>query len=120
MLSCLLPVEDAAGRRITTVEGLAPVEGLHPVQQAFLDHNGFQCGYCTPGMEVLASALLAHNPTPTRDEIVSALSGNVCRCTGYAPIIDAIEAAARAGSGASHAAAAGPRAVAQRPEEAQP
>jgi aerobic carbon-monoxide dehydrogenase small subunit len=94
MLSCLLPVEDVAGRKVTTLEGLTPAEGLHPVQQAFLEHNGFQCGYCTPGMELLASALLDHNPWPTRDEIREALSGNVCRCTGYTPIVDAIEAAA--------------------------
>jgi aerobic carbon-monoxide dehydrogenase small subunit len=94
MLSCLLPVEDVAGRKVTTLEGLTPAEGLHPVQQAFLEHNGFQCGYCTPGMELLASALLDHNPSPTRDEIREALSGNVCRCTGYTPIVDAIEAAA--------------------------
>jgi aerobic carbon-monoxide dehydrogenase small subunit len=94
MLACLLPVEDVAGRKVTTLEGLTPAEGLHPVQQAFLEYNGFQCGYCTPGMELLASALLDHNPSPTRDEIREALSGNVCRCTGYTPIVDAIEAAA--------------------------
>ena len=91
MLSCLLPVEDVAGRRVTTLEGLTPAEGLHPIQRAFLEANGFQCGYCTPGMELLASALLDHNPTPTRDEIGEALSGNVCRCTGYTPIVDAID-----------------------------
>jgi carbon-monoxide dehydrogenase small subunit len=97
MVSCLLPVEDVAGRRVTTLEGLTPAEGLHPVQRAFLDANGFQCGYCTPGMEMVAKALLDHNPAPTRDEIVEALSGNVCRCTGYGPIVTAIEAAAAAG-----------------------
>jgi carbon-monoxide dehydrogenase small subunit len=96
MLSCLLPVEDIAGRTVTTVETLTPVEGLHPVQQAFLDANGYQCGYCTPGMVVLTEALLEHNASPTRDEIVDALSGNVCRCTGYQPIIEAIERAAEA------------------------
>ncbi len=95
MLSCLLPVQDVAGRRVTTVEGLAPGSGeLDPLQRAFLDHNGFQCGYCTPGMEVIATALLERNPNPSRDEIVEALSGNICRCTGYRPIITAIEAAA--------------------------
>ena len=95
MMSCLLPVEDVAGRRITTVEALTPAEGLHPVQRAFLDANGFQCGYCTPGMIVLATALLDHNPSPSRDEIVEALGGNFCRCTGYEPIIGAIQAAAQ-------------------------
>ena len=99
VLSCLLPVEDVAGRRVTTLEALTPAEGLHPIQRAFLDANGFQCGYCTPGMEMLAAALLEHNPTPSRDEIVDALSGNVCRCTGYEPIVDAIEAAAARGAG---------------------
>jgi carbon-monoxide dehydrogenase small subunit len=97
MMSCLLPVEDVAGRTVTTLEGLTPAEGLHPVQRAFLDANGFQCGYCTPGMEMVAKALLDHNPAPSRDEIVEALSGNVCRCTGYDPIVTAIEAAAASG-----------------------
>ena len=96
VLSCLLPVEDVAGRRVTTLETLTPAEGLHPVQRAFLETNGFQCGYCTPGMEMLAAAFLDHHPEPTRDEIVDALSGNVCRCTGYEPIVDAIAAAAEA------------------------
>jgi aerobic carbon-monoxide dehydrogenase small subunit len=96
MLSCLLPVEDVAGRTVTTVEGITPAEGLHPIQQAFLDANGFQCGYCTPGMVMVAKALLDHNPAPSRDEIVDALGGNVCRCTGYLPIIEAIEGAAAA------------------------
>ncbi len=95
MMSCLLPVEDVAGRRVTTVESLTPAEGLHPVQRAFLEANGFQCGYCTPGMVMLAKALLEHNPQPSRDEIVDALSGNICRCTGYLPIIEAIDSAAR-------------------------
>jgi len=93
MLSCLLPVQDIAGRSVTTLEALTPAEGLHPVQRAFLDANGFQCGYCTPGMEMLAVALLEHNPQPTREEIEDALGGNVCRCTGYEPIIEAITAA---------------------------
>jgi carbon-monoxide dehydrogenase small subunit len=96
LLSCLLPVADVAGRRVTTLEAMTPADGLHPVQRAFLDANGYQCGYCTPGMELLACALLEHNPAPSRDEIVEALSGNVCRCTGYTPIVDAIAAAATA------------------------
>jgi carbon-monoxide dehydrogenase small subunit len=95
MMSCLLPVADVAGRRVTTLESLTPAEGLHPVQRAFLEANGFQCGYCTPGMVMLAKALLEHNPQPSRDEIVDALSGNICRCTGYLPIIEAIDSAAR-------------------------
>lgn len=94
MVSCLLPVQDVAGCSVTTLESLTPAQGLHPVQRAFLDANGFQCGYCTPGMEMLAKALLDHNPAPSREEIVDALSGNVCRCTGYGSIIDAIAAAA--------------------------
>ncbi len=93
-LSCILPVADVEGRRVTTLEALTPAEGLHPIQRAFLDTNGFQCGYCTPGMEMLAAAFLDHHPDPSRDEIVDALSGNVCRCTGYEPIVDAIAAAA--------------------------
>ena len=97
MMSCLLPVEDIAGRSVTTVEGITPTEGLHPVQQAFLEANGYQCGYCTPGMILVTKAMLDHNPSPTRDEIIDALSGNVCRCTGYLPIIEAIGLAARAG-----------------------
>lgn len=94
MMSCLLPVEDVAGRRVTTIEGVTPVEGLHPIQQAFLEANGFQCGYCTPGMVLVTKALLEHNPRPSREEIVEALGGNLCRCTGYLPIVDAIQAAA--------------------------
>ncbi|MEO5966570.1 MAG: (2Fe-2S)-binding protein [Candidatus Limnocylindrales bacterium] len=94
MLSCLLPVEDVAGRRVTTLEGITPAEGLDPVQRALLEANGFQCGYCTPGMVMIATALLDHNPSPTREEIGDALVGNVCRCTGYVPIIEAITAAA--------------------------
>jgi aerobic carbon-monoxide dehydrogenase small subunit len=106
MMSCLLPVEDVAGRSVMTVEGLAPVEGLDPVQRAFLEANGFQCGYCTPGMVLVARALLDHNPTPTRDEIMDALTGNACRCTGYLPIIEAIETAATAASAVTAASAA--------------
>lgn len=96
MASCLLPVEDVAGRRVTTLEGITPAEGLHPIQQAFIDDGAFQCGYCTPGMVMLSKALLDHRPAPTTDEIGQALAGNICRCTGYAPIIRAIEHAAEA------------------------
>jgi carbon-monoxide dehydrogenase small subunit len=96
MLSCLLPVEDVAGRRVTTVEVLAEPDAMHPVQKAFIDHVAFQCGYCTPGMVVVSTALLEHDPDPSRAEIIDALSGNVCRCTGYAPIVEAVQTAARA------------------------
>jgi aerobic carbon-monoxide dehydrogenase small subunit len=96
MMSCLLPVEDVSGRRVTTIEALSEPDRLHPIQDAFREGNGFQCGYCTPGMEMIAKALLDHNPSPTRDEIMDAVSGNICRCTGYRPIISAIEAAAEA------------------------
>ena len=95
MNSCLLPVEDIAGQSVTTLDGITPLEGLHPLQQAFLDNLATQCGYCTPGMILVAKALLDYNPNPSRKEIAEALSGNVCRCTGYEPIARAIEAAAQ-------------------------
>jgi carbon-monoxide dehydrogenase small subunit len=95
MNSCLLPVEDIAGQSVTTLDGITPLEGLHPLQQAFLDNLAMQCGYCTPGMILVAKALLDYNPNPSREAITEALSGNVCRCTGYAPIVQAIEAAAQ-------------------------
>ena len=91
--SCLLPVEDVAGQSVTTLKGITPAEGLHPVQEAFIEKLAMQCGYCMPGMILVAVALLQHNPNPNRDEIVEALSGNVCRCTGYEPIIQAIQMA---------------------------
>ncbi len=95
MMSCLLPAEDIAGQSITTLKGITPVEGLHPIQQAFFDNYAVQCGYCTPGMIMIAKALLDHNPNPTRQEIIQALAGNICRCTGYEPIIKATKAAAQ-------------------------
>ncbi len=95
MASCLLPVEDVAGRTVTTLEGLNTNEGLHPLQEAFFEHFAIQCGYCTSGMIMVSKALLDHNPHPTRDEIVAAISGNFCRCTGYEPIIQAVEIAAQ-------------------------
>ncbi len=110
MLSCLLPVEDIAGRRVTTVETITPAEGLHPIQRAFIDAGAFQCGYCTPGMVMTAKALLDHDPEPARADIERAMSGNVCRCTGYRPIVEAVETAASAiqngaiGGGAGEAA----------------
>ena len=91
MPSCLLPVEDVAGRRVTTLETLTPAEGLHPIQQAFVDSHAFQCGYCTPGMVMLAKALLDHDPAPEPTTTSAmALTGNLCRCTGYQPIVEAI------------------------------
>ena len=96
VLSCLLPVEDVEGRRVTTLEAISTPDALHPVQQAFIDRLAFQCGYCTPGMIMVSKALLDHNPSPTREEIKDALAGNACRCTGYAPIVAAVEDAAQA------------------------
>ena len=95
MRSCILPVEDVEGQQITTLEGLTPIEGLHPLQKAFYDGYATQCGFCTPGQIMVAKALLDHNPHPTREEIVEAMSGNLCRCTGYEPIIRAVEAVAK-------------------------
>ncbi len=93
LLSCLaLPVE-LEGREITTVEGLARDGRPHPLQQAFAELGAAQCGYCTPGILVTAKALLDHNLAPTRDEVREAISGNLCRCTGYLKILDAIELA---------------------------
>jgi aerobic carbon-monoxide dehydrogenase small subunit len=91
MLSCLLPVEDIEGQSVTTLEGITPTDGLHPLQSAFFENYAIQCGYCTPGMLMVAKALLDRNPHPTRDEVVEALSGNLCRCTGYEPILQAID-----------------------------
>jgi carbon-monoxide dehydrogenase small subunit len=96
VMSCLLPVEDIAGRRVTTLETITPVGGLHPIQRSFIDNHGFQCGYCTPGMVMISKALLDHDPAPTDDDIALALAGNICRCTGYQPIIRAVGAAAQA------------------------
>ena len=92
--SCSYLAMQAEGCEVTTVEGLSAGEVLAPVQQAILDYGGVQCGFCTPGMLVSATALLAANPSPTRDEIRIALSGNLCRCTGYQAIVDAVESVA--------------------------
>ena len=94
-LSCLLLPAQVEGTAVTTIEGLAPGSELHPVQQAFVAQGGLQCGYCTPGMVLAAKALLDENPAPSRDEIKEALAGNLCRCTGYAGIIEAVEEAGR-------------------------
>ena len=93
-LSCLLLPVQIAGRAITTIEGLARGAELHPLQQTFAELGAAQCGYCTPGILLAASALLEDNPDPSRDEIKEALAGNLCRCTGYVKILEAVELAA--------------------------
>ena len=93
--SCLMFAVQADGYPITTIEGITPGPGeLSPVQDAFCETHGMQCGYCTPAMVLTAHALIARNPEPTRDDIVEAISGNICRCTGYAQIVEAIALAA--------------------------
>ncbi|HVF85994.1 MAG TPA: (2Fe-2S)-binding protein [Pyrinomonadaceae bacterium] len=94
ILSCLMLGLDAEGCRVETVEGMATSEGLHPLQETFADTGAAQCGYCTPGFLLVAKELLAANPDPSRDEIKEALSGNLCRCTGYIKIYEAVELAA--------------------------
>lgn len=94
--SCLLKLETVEGKSITTIEGLSAADGtLHPLQQAFVDAGAIQCGFCTPGMVLSALALLLKNHHPTRREIRQALQGNICRCTGYQQIVDAVERAAK-------------------------
>lgn len=93
-LSCLTLAESVQNRRIDTTAGLASGPDLHPLQQSFMEGFAAQCGFCTPGMLMAAKALLDSNPRPTRDEVIEAISGNICRCTGYEPIVDAILAAA--------------------------
>ena len=92
--TCTYLAARAHGHEITTIEGLAPPGGLHPVQEAFLRHWAFQCSYCTPGMILTATALLAENPAPTVDEVKEYMAGNLCRCTSYPEIIEAVLAAA--------------------------
>ena len=92
--SCSFLALQAEGRTVTTVEGLASGSELHPLQRAFLEHGGGQCGFCTPGMLISATALLSADPDPTEDEIRAALSGNLCRCTGYVGIVAAVRSAA--------------------------
>ena len=97
-LSCLVLAETCDGAAIETTAGLAEGGVMHPLQRAFLDGFAAQCGFCTPGMIVAAKALLDHTPNPSREEVVEALTGNICRCTGYEPIINAVLSAARANS----------------------
>jgi len=94
LLSCLELAVQCEGRDIQTIEGLAKGTELHPLQAAFADHGGSQCGYCTPGMLMTAKALLDGNPDATREQIKEAISGNLCRCTGYQQIVDAVRLAA--------------------------
>jgi len=93
--ACLVLAGQAEGRDVTTVEGLAPGDGLSPIQEAFLQAGAVQCGFCTPGLIVATDDLLTRNPDPTDAEIREALAGNLCRCTGYEKILDAVRAAAR-------------------------
>jgi carbon-monoxide dehydrogenase small subunit len=92
--SCITLAVQADGAELTTIEGIGSPDNLHPLQQAFIDYGGFQCGICTPGQIVAAKALLDENPHPTEDEIKEWLMGNLCRCTGYYQIIESVQAAA--------------------------
>jgi len=97
--ACMTFVMDVRGRDITTIEGLAGEQRLHPVQEAFIEHDATQCGYCTPGMVMSCAALLARNPSPTLDDVREAVSGNLCRCGTYPKVFEATLSAARAGGG---------------------
>ena len=92
--SCLIPAMKVQGQTVTTIEGLGQGDDLHPLQESFLEAGAVQCGFCTPGMILSAKALLDHKKNPTDEEIKSALSGNICRCTGYVQIIEAVKMAA--------------------------
>lgn len=94
--ACLVPVLEAEGRSVTTIEGLMQPDGqLHPLQKTFIDHGAVQCGFCTPGMIMSAKALLDEKQSPTDEEIKESIAGNLCRCTGYVKIIEAVKAARR-------------------------
>ena len=99
-ISCMTRVDAVAGKQVTTIEGLSEGDDLTPVQQAFVDEQAMQCGYCTPGMILLAKSLLDRNPNPDRNEITDWMGANICRCTGYKMIIDAVELAVPKGDGA--------------------
>jgi len=96
--SCTMLTVQADGRQVVTIEGLAPEGGMHPMQEAFMENHGLQCGFCTPGMVMASVSLLRENPSPTEDEVRIGLEGNLCRCTGYHNIVQAVLAAARKGA----------------------
>jgi aerobic-type carbon monoxide dehydrogenase small subunit (CoxS/CutS family) len=95
--SCRTSLAEVEGREVTTIEGLAQGGRLHPIQQAFADKGGFQCGYCTPGMIMNAYGLLLEDPHPSREKVIDAMEGNICRCSAYQRILEAIESVARTG-----------------------
>ena len=99
--SCLTPLKQVQGKSVTTIEGLEKNGRLHPLQQAFMDHDALQCGYCTPGMILTAYGLLRHNPRPSYEQIVKGMEGNLCRCGAHTRIIAAIQAAAKVMGGGS-------------------
>jgi nicotinate dehydrogenase subunit A len=99
VLSCQYPLRRVAGKEVLTIEGLQSGDSLHPLQEAFLEHNAFQCGFCTPGMILQAYAFLKKNPNPSEDQIAEALEGNLCRCGAHNRIVRAVQAAARAMEG---------------------
>ena len=105
--SCTMLAVQADGRAITTVEGLKGTDGLHPIQTAFSEEHGLQCGFCTPAMMLVGAALIEENPSPSDDEVRWAISGNLCRCTGYMNIVKAIQAAGAAVAAAAEADGAG-------------
>jgi carbon-monoxide dehydrogenase small subunit len=106
VMACLLPAETIDGSTVETIEGLTPPQGLHPIQEAFLEGFATQCGFCTSGMIMAAAGLLSKNADPTRDQVVRAISGNICRCTGYEAIVDAVLDAAKRMRSAERAEAA--------------
>ena len=97
--SCLVMAPKVEGKKVETVEGLGTRDSLHPLQQSFIDHGAVQCGFCTPGILMSSKALLERNPSPTQEEIKEAITGHLCRCTGYHQIIEAVEEASRQGEG---------------------
>ena len=97
--SCRASLADVQDKKVTTIEGLAAGGKLHPIQQAFIDHGGFQCGYCTPGMIMNAYGLLLADPRPSREKVLGAMEGNLCRCSAYKRILEAIDSVSRTGGG---------------------